>query len=417
MRQWKLASFVLVFVVIVFTSLCKLTFGQPKPSGVKPPIKIGYIIPLTGNFAGQGTDMRDGFLLYLEQKGNRFAGRQIEVLVEDTEAKPDIGLTKAKKLVERNNVNILAGVLHSGVAYAVAQYVKNQKIPLCLHNAGADDLTQRQFSPYIFRSAYSNSQNTHPLGEWAFKKGCRKAAILASDYSAGYEYSGGFARTFTESGGQIVQELYSPMGIPDPGPYITAVKSEVDVVFAFHSGADGLRFVRRYDEYGLKKRTILTGTIGLTDSILPEEGDSALGIVTCGIFSGMLDNPGNKAFMAAFRRKYNRPPTHYAQSGYVGAMMLEKGLETVQGDIEDRENFIKAFEKVEIQNSPRGHIRFDKYHNIISNIYLLEVKRVDGKLGNAIVETYKDVSQFWKWRPEEYMKMPLYVSMKGKWVK
>ncbi len=418
MKVWRLMLLFSICLVFDFLFSNPPIFGQTKMDKAKPPIKIGYLTALTGTYAGPGADMRDGFLLYLQQKGNRLAGREVEVLVEDTEAKPDVGLTKAKKLVERDHVHMLAGVFHSGVAYAVAEYAKNQKILLFIQNAGADDLTQRRFSPYIFRDSFSNSQNTHPLGEWAYKKGYRRAAIVSSDYAAGWEYSGGFARTFTEMGGQIIQELYLALGTADPGPFITGIKPNVDVVYAFHSGVDALRFVRRYDEYGLKKRAILLGPGGLTDdSILPQQGDSALGAVTSGSYSSVLDNPENKAFMDAIRKRYNKPATYFTQAGYIGGLMLEKALEAVQGNIEDRENFIKIFEKVEIRNTPRGPVKFDQYHNIVNNIYICEVKKVDGKLVNAIVETYKDVSQFWKWSPEEYMKMPAYASMKGKWVK
>jgi branched-chain amino acid transport system substrate-binding protein len=362
--------------------------------------------------------MRDGFLLYLSQKGNQFAGRQVELLIEDDEAKPDVGLTKAKRLVERDKVDLLCGIVHSGVALAIAEYVKGQKIPLMIHNAAADALTQQRFNQYIFRSSFSSSQLSHPLGEWAYMKGFRKAAIVSSDYTAGWEYSGGFARTFTEKGGRIVQEIYLPLGTPDPGPFITAIKTEVDMVYAFHAGADALRFVRRFDEYGMKKRAVLFGAGPLThDSILPEEGDSALGILCSNTYTTVLDNPANKAFKNAVLKKYNRPATSFTLLGYTGGTMLEKALESIRGNIEDRGSFIKALEKVEILDTPRGPVRFDKYHNIVVDNYMCEVKKIDGELVNSVVDTQKDVSQFWKWSPEEYMKMPTYSSLKGKWAK
>jgi len=425
-RIWKLRlrksvslAFILLVVGSTFSLSISIGFGQTKPSGVKPPIKIGYLAPLSaGAYAAPSSDMRDGFILYLSQKGNQLAGRPVEVLMEDTEAKPDVGLTKAKKLVERDKVHMLAGIYHSGVAYAIAEYVKGQKIPVLIQNAGADDLTQRRYNPYLFRVSWANSQFTHPLGEWAYRKGKRKAAIVSSDYAAGWEYSGGFARTFTGMGGQIIQEIYFALGTPDPGPFITAIKPEVDMVFAFHAGADALRFVRRYDEYGLKKRAPLIGWCGLTDdNILPEEGESALGIVTSAQYTSVLDNPANKAFIEAVRKKYNRPASYHTLDGYIGAMMLEKALQSVHGNIEDRESFISALGKVEIPDTPRGPVKFDKYNNIINNCYICEVKKSDGKLINALVDTYKDVPQFWKWTPEEYMKMPTYTSMKGKWAK
>ena len=331
---------------------------------------------------------------------------------------PQTGLTKAKKLVERDNVQMIAGVISSAVAYSVADYLKAQKVLLFLNNAGADDLTKQRFSPYIFRNSFANSQMVFVLGEWAYKQGYRKAAALATDYAAGYEYMGGFAKTFTDAGGRIVQEQYPPLGAADPSPFVSAVSSDADFIFAFHTGADALRFVKAYDQYGVKKRLPIIGFSSLADeSILPQEGDAALGLKTSAMWTAGLDTPANKTFMDAFKKKFNRDATFGAATGYEGAMMLDKALQAVNGNIEDKDAFVAAMEKVEVTNSPRGTVKFDKYHNAILNVYITEVKKVDGKLVNTVIETYKDVSQFWKWSPEEFMKMPLFAEMKGKWAK
>jgi len=142
-----------------------------------------------------------------------------------------------------------------------------------------------------------------------------------------------------------------------------------------------------------------------------------LGIVTSGGYSGALDTPENKEFIKAFREKYNRAATPYAEKGYTGAMILEKALISIRGNVEDREALLKAFQDVEIPNAPRGPVKLDKYHNVVHNIYIREVKKIDGKLVNAVIETYGNVSQFWKWTPENYMKGVPYSDMKGKWTK
>lgn len=389
-----------------------------KPPAAKPPIKIGYITSLTGPFAANGTDMKDGFALYLSEKDNVLAGRKIELIVEDDETNPQVGLTKAKKLVERDGVQMVAGIISSAVAYAVYDYAKSQKIPLFIHNAGADDLTKARFSPYIFRNSFANSQVAYPAGEWAYKKGYRKAAILASDMAAGLEASGGFARTFTEAGGKIVYEQYPPLGTPDPAPFVVGVPKDIDLLYVWQMGSDAPRFFKAWEDYGFKgKIPTLGSTAQTSEEYFQAAGDSILGAMSLALWTTELDTPGNKAFMAAWQKKYNRQVAYGPALAYEGAMLLEKGLQAVNGNIEDMDGFIKALEKAEIADGPRGPVKFDEYHNASPNYYLVEVKKVGGKLVNSIVETVKPVSQFWKWTPQAYMQMPPYTELKGKWVK
>lgn len=389
---------------------------EPSKPASTTPIKIGFLTPLVGVYASLGGDMRDGFLFYLEQKGNTLSGRKVEVIVEDDEVKPDVGLTKTKKLVERDRVNILAGVISSGVAAGISDYVVSQKVPLILTNAGDDPLTQQKASPYIFRISFANSQNSHPLGEWAYKKGYRTAVLVGSDYPAGWHHTGGFARTFTEAGGKIVQEIYYPLGSPDLAPFITTVKQDANIVHTFSAGADGLKFVTQFAEYGLKGKVGLLCNWCTTEDMLDKQGDAAVGVVNAYPFAPTLDRAQTKAFVDAFQKKYNRPVTPQAEFGYAGAMAIDAALQATKGDIENVDAFIKALEQIQIE-APRGPLKFDKYHNVIQNIYITEVKKVDGKLVNTIIETAANVSQFWKWSPEDYLKMPQYADLKGKWVK
>ena len=187
------------------------------------PVRIGFIYPDSGPFAQVGLDMRDGFLLYWSRVGDKAGGRVVEVLLESKgTCKPDEGLTKARKLVERDRVHILGGIICTPVAYALRSYVIEKKTPLIIMNAGADGLTQKQRSEYIFRSSYANSEGMHALGDWAYRQGYRKAVLMASDFGAGIENVGGFARTFTEAGGQVIQEIYPPLGAPDFAPYLAS---------------------------------------------------------------------------------------------------------------------------------------------------------------------------------------------------
>ncbi len=380
------------------------------------PIKIGILTPLTGVYAALGSDIRDAFILYLEQKSNTLAGRKVELVVEDDEVKPDVGLTKARKMVERDNVKLIVGVVSSAVAAGIADYINAQKIPLILTNASDDPLTQQKSSPYVWRIANSSSQTAHPLGEWAYKKGYRKAVIMGADYPAGWQLAGGFARTFTQAGGQVIQEIYPPLGSPDFAPYITTIKRDADVVHSFSAGADGLRFVTQYTEFGLKGKIPLIGRSMTDEDILQKEGDAALGIVVSATYTAAIDRPQMKSFISAFEKRFNKPVTPSAEMTYTGAMVLDAALEAVKGNIEDMDGFLKALVKVEAE-APSSKVKFDQYHNVVRDIYINEVKKVGTTYVNTILETIPQVSQFWKWTPDEYMKLPIYAEMKGKWAK
>lgn len=383
------------------------------------PVKVGFVSPLTGVYAAPGADLRDGFLLYWSQVGNKAAGRTAEVIVEDKGSnKPEDALTKARKLTERDGVHILAGVISTPVAVAVAKYATDQKVPLIVANAGADAITQKARSPYVFRSSFANSDSSHPLGEWAYKQGYRKMVLMASDYGAGYEQTGGIARTFIEAGGKVIKEIYSPLGTADFAPFISQIDRSADVVAVFYAGADALRFVKAYEEFGLKGKIPLIGKGFLTDdSILPQQQEvAALGIVTALHWSRALDNPDNKKFNQAYEERYRRPSTVYAEQGYVAAQMIAKALETVKGNVENKEAFLAALGKVEV-DAPRGKVKLDAFHNPIHPIYILKVEKKGNFLQNTPIASYPNTGQFWKWTPEAYMAMPDYAAMKGKWVK
>jgi branched-chain amino acid transport system substrate-binding protein len=279
------------------------------------PVKVGFITPLTGVYAALGADLRDGFLLYWSHVGSKAGGRPVEIIVEDKGSnKADDALTKARKLVEKDGVHILAGVISTPVAVALREYSHNNKVPLIVANAGADAITQKLRSPYVFRSSFSNSDSSHPLGDWAYKQGYRRMVLMAADYGAGYENTGGIARTFTEAGGKIVQEIYSQLGTADFAPYISYIDRNADVVAVFYAGADALRFVSQYAEYGLQGKIPLIGKGFLVDEVLlPKQADAAAGIVTSLQWSAALDSPQNKKFVAAYESKYKRPTTVYVE--------------------------------------------------------------------------------------------------------
>jgi branched-chain amino acid transport system substrate-binding protein len=394
-----------------------LGFSMTKANGAEP-VKIGFLIELSGGFTALGQDMRDGLLLYLDRMGYNAAGRTIEVIVEDIGTN-DVSkaLDKANKVIQKNRVDIVAGVVVSGPAYAIANVIKENKVPFVISNAGADELTQRQANDFIIRPAFVNSMNSHYLGVWAYQQGYRKAVILAIDFAGGYEHMGGFCRTFTLSGGQIIQEIWPPLGTTDFGPYLANIKRDADVVAAWCSGPEALRFVKQYSEYGLKKKIPLIGFGPLVDEmILDAQGEAAEGIITPWHYNYVLDNPENKEFKAAFFKKFGRKANYYSEEAYVSAQVICEGLKATKGEAKDGAALVKAMRNLKIK-APRGLLKFDSFGGPVQTSYIRKVQKVEGEWQNVPFTSTTGVSQFWTWTPEEFMKMPPYTTMKGKWVK
>jgi branched-chain amino acid transport system substrate-binding protein len=386
------------------------TFVGGQTADPRGPIRIGFMAPLSGAYAQNGRDILNGFLLYLDEIHYTAAGRTLEVIIEDEEAIPAVGLTKARKLVERDKVHVLAGTLLSSTGYALAPYVDAQRIPMLYPVVSADDLTQRRRSKWILRTGWSASQPNHAFGEYAYKKlGYRRIATVSLDYAFGWESVGGFERTFEEQGGRITQKLWAPVSVHDFAPYLAQIPKNIDAVYALVLGRAALQFMRQYEEFGLKGRVPLIGGGTTTDEhVLPGMGDEAIGVTTALHYSGSLDSPANRAFAAAYRKRFNKVPSYYGESMYTGAKWLVAAIEKLGGQVEDSERLAEALRAVKVTDVPRGPVELDSYGSPVQNIYIRRVERVNGELRNVVIETLPAVSQFWTYDPAEYLKRPLY---------
>ena len=401
----------------VFLALVCIGFLGLQNAHAEKPVKIGYVISLSGVYTALGVDMKDGLNLYMDEIKHQAGDRKIEVLVEDIGSNQvSRALDMARKLVQKDHIDILAGVVGSGSAYALSEFVEKNNLPFVISNAGADDLTQRKSNPFIVRPAFVNSAGSHPLGVWAYENGYRKAVAMGADYAAGYEHVGGICRTFTEKGGEVVQEIWAPLGTKDYAPYLANISRDADVVMVFFAGADALRFVKQFSDYGINQRVALIGKGYLVDDkILPQQGPAAKDIVTESHWCFLLDTPENKKFKEAFTAKYNRKPTLYAEQGYVTGMLIAEALNKTHGKIDGKE-FVKVMRSLELK-APRGFIKFDANGAPIQNSYIRKVEKVDGEWQSVPIKTFEEVNQYWIWSPEDYMKLPPYVEMKGKWAK
>ena len=400
----KRMSVILGFLVFTFSLDAVPGWSQ------KGPIKLGFLTQMTGGGAAVGKDMSNGFMMSLEEISNQIVGRKVEVIIEDTQGDPAQALTRLRKLVESDKVHAVAGIFLANEGYALAPKVDEYRIPTVWAVVSADDLTQRKPTKWAVRTGWTSSQPNHPFGEYAAKTlGYKRVVTIAMDYAFGWEQVGGFQKTFEEAGGQIVQKLWPPLGTTDFGPFLAQIKRDADAVFAVMVAASSLRFPKQYQDAGLKTRLpLIGGGTTFDEFVLSALGDEAIGAITPLIYSAAIDTPVNRRFVKEFRTKYGKVPGYYAEASYTAARWIAEAAKAVGGNVEDKEKFLAALKKVEISDAPRGPIKLDTYGNPIQNIYVRKVEKRDGELWNTVIQTFTGVSQFWKYKPEEFLKQPGY---------
>jgi len=378
------------------------------------PIRIGLMAPLTGVVAAGGREVVDGFNLYWAKAGKTIAGRPIEITVEDDGSNPDTALQKARRLVEQSKVHFLIGNILANTGLAVAEYVKSNGVPYFIPIIAADDLTQRRRIANVVRIAgFAASQTTRPLADYAYKKlGYRKIVTVSQDYTFGHEQVGGFAQTFTEAGGTIASQLWNPLNTSDFSPYFAQIQAaKPDAVFAMELGADASRFFQQWAAFGLKNTIPLIGGSNFSDqSVIRTSGAEVDGVLTSHYFAEGNDNPATVAFVAEYQKAYGILPSFYGASLYLGAMWVAEAIKAADGNVEDRVAFLDAIRKVVLNDSPLGRpVRLDAYGNPVYDVFIRKVtRRPDGKFWNTVVEVYPEVSQFWNYKPEDYLKQPAY---------
>jgi branched-chain amino acid transport system substrate-binding protein len=372
------------------------------------PIRLGLMTVKTGPLASGGIDMERALVQYLKEKNYTMAGRKVELFVGDSAGVPAQARTKIQELVERDKIQIMIGPLAAAEALAADDYIRQARL-LTLSVAAAEDLTQRRPNPWFTRGTSTSSQCAHPAADYAYKEmKLRRMAVIADDFAYGHEMCAGFQRVFEELGGKIVQKMFPPLTVPDYGTYLAQLRPNIDGIFLGFAGANGFRYLRQFNEYGLRgKITPVGGMTALDEAVLRNMGDEALNIVTSCWYSAEIDNPINKKFADAFRKEWKYDPGFYAAATYTEAEVLDATLKAIQGRIEDKEGFMKAVRGIKVDTC-RGPVSFDQYGNVVGNVYIRKVERKEGRLVNRVIHTYPNVSQFWTYKPEEFLKNPVY---------
>jgi branched-chain amino acid transport system substrate-binding protein len=388
------------------------TGGGDGGGGGGDTIRIGFIAPLTGTVAAPGTDMRKGWEFYWEQHGTEVAGRQVESFIEDDTGDPAVALNRVQRMVGEQDVQMVVGPVLANVALAVAEYLVGEGVPSIQAVAAADDLTQREFDPLVLRlGATTSSQPSHPAGEWAYEQGHRTAVTICPDYAFGHESCGGFARTFKDAGGEVVEQLWNPLGTQDFSSYMAQIQAQnPDIVYVGQTGGDAVRFVKAWSDFGLKDQLEFLGNSTITEqAVLRGMGPEALGLKSFSYYAEGREEAPTQEFIEAYSEANNGEiPSLYSAGAYTAAQWITQAIEEVDGDLSDIDAFVEAARSISLE-TPLGPMRLDEYNNPIYNAYLREVvERDDGTKWNVPLETYEEVSQFWTYDPQEYLENPVY---------
>ena len=370
------------------TALTPAAFAQSAPK-----LKVGLMLPATGTFAALGTAIENGFKLYVTEQGGKLSGREVEFVKVDDESEPSKATDNINKLIKRDNVDVVVGTVHSGVAMAMAKVAKDTGTLLIVPNAGADAVTGAMCAPNIFRSSFSNWQPGYAMGEVMAKKGIKTAVSITWKYAAGDESVKGFKEGFEKGGGKVVKEL----SLPFPGVEFQALLTEIaatkpEAVYTFFAGGGAVKFVKDYAAAGLKKSIPLYGAGFLTDGTLEAQGADADGLLTALHYGDSLTVPRDASFRLAYVKAYKLQPDVYAVQGFDAAQMLAVGLAAVKGDLSKKAEFAAAVEKTRI-DSPRGPFMLSKSHNPVQDIYLRQVVGKENKVIGIASKALADPSR------------------------
>ena len=345
---------------------------------------VGLLVPKSGVYVPLGTDMENGFKLYLKEHGNKLGGHAVEVKVVDEGAGPETGVPAAQSLAQDEAVSAVVGIVNSAVALGAKDAFNEAKKPLIVANAGADAITGAAASDYVWRTSFANSEAAGAIGAHVAKEAKGGGVFLiAPDYTAGKEFLGGFEKTFTAAGGKVAGQRLTPFGkTTNYQPYIAAIRnSGAKAVFAFYSGAEAVAFVKQYKDFGLAGKVQLYSTGFLTEgSVLKAQGDAALGIQTSLHYSSELDNPRNKTFVEAYTKAYGSTPSVFSVQAYDAAAALDKAF--TKGT--SGQQIVEGLKAVGEIDSPRGAWSFSDKHGPAQTYYLRTVTAKGNVLVNAV---------------------------------
>jgi branched-chain amino acid transport system substrate-binding protein len=378
--------------------LAALMLPLPGASFAADDIKIGFVAPMSGPFAGYGPQMLNGIRLYMNEHGDKIGDRKVTLLIKDDVATPDISKRAAQDLINQDKVELLMGFGVTPPTVAAATVSAQAKMPMVVLNAATSSVVDR--SPYIVRTSMIMPQLAAPMAIWAAKNGVKNVHTLVSDYGPGHDAEKQFIKTFTEAGGKIVGSIHAPLQNPDYAPFLQRIKDvKPDAVFLFvPAGEQSVSFLKGFEDRGLRAmgiKILSTGDL-VDEDVLDSTGDAALGAITSFHYSEAHPSAKNQAYTSAYYKAYpNKRPNFMSIAGYDGMHLIYSVLKKTGGDTSG-DAFVAAAKGMNWE-SPRGPISIDPAtRDIVQNIYIRKVERVDGKLQNVefdVVPNFKDPSR------------------------
>lgn len=357
-------------------ALCLSAFSAS--SFAAEPVKIGFLSTFSGPGAALGIDQYEGFMLAVEEENGKLGGVDVVIIKEDDEMKPEKGVQLTQKLLQRDKVDVVTGVIFSNVMMAVHKPITSNETFFIGSNAGPSPIAGKDCSPWFFSTSWNNDQLHEAGGQLMNQMGVEKVYLLAPNYQAGKDAIEGFKRTFK---GKVIGETLSQTNQPDYSAEITNVAaSKPDAIYTFFPGGMGVNFTKQYQQAGLMKEIPMVSTSSIDDITLPALKESALGAITSSPYAADLDNAANQAFAKAFREKHQRDPSMYAAQSYDAAKLLASALKKTGGAIDDADKFREALRKADFE-SVRGHFSFNTNQFPVSPFYRVDVvKTDDGKI-------------------------------------
>ena len=375
---------------------CAVPAAAPAGGSASGPIKIGILAPSSGNFAVYGGELERGTRLYLDgDMGGEVAGRAIEYVIEDSEGNPEVALQKARKLVEQDEVDLVTGIVSSGVLMGVREYFDEVQKLLIVSNAGANPVSRELKSPYIWRVSFSNWMMGAQMATWLAENVGKKAALVVSDYTAGHNERDSFIWHFEQSGGQVVNTILAPFpAMGDPAPLIADLAAtDADFFYIFVPGGNGLSFFKSAVEFDLMSQIpMFTNNAQTSEDVLPTLGDAALGIKGSWLWAYVNDIAENNDFISAYEEKHSISPSSFAVQAYDAGRVIAEMLTRTEGDVSDVNAMVDALAGISFA-SPRGPFALDEAtQNPRHDWYLREVVRTeDGALHNAALENLGEI--------------------------